>query len=177
MLMSCIFGRVGVYWIKIQAQSSFSLETYPSDKLQHQGIDSELLTSITAPGDYRLPSGFSVTAGGAGAGAEGLPPEVAHTMMMIRTTAAIAPMINIIFKFCHQYFLFSLPACCSNWAAPCCKASARLSNSDNLESLSKTFSTLTRMIPTTSSTFACVCASRLSFALGAELPWSSIVLN
>jgi len=26
-------------------------------------------------------------------------------------------------RFFHQYFLLSLPACCSNWDAPCCRAS------------------------------------------------------
>lgn len=125
--------------------------------------------------DYRPEAGVSVTAGGAGAGELPPDPDVAHTMIMISRTAPIAPIISIIFRFCHQYFRFSFPACCSNCAAPCCKASARLSSSDNFWSLSNTFSTLTRIMPTTSSTLAWVWAKRLSLTLGPELPlWSSI---
>lgn len=54
-----------------------------------------------------------------------------------------------ILQFFHQNFLFSFPACCSNCEAPCCKASARSSRSDSFWSRSKTFSTLTRIMPTT----------------------------
>lgn len=53
------------------------------------------------------------------------------------------------FKFCSQNFRFSFPACCSNWDAPCCNASARSSNSESFWSLSKTFSTFVFMISTT----------------------------
>ena len=57
-------------------------------------------------------------------------------------------------RFFHQNLRLSLPACCSNWEAPCCRASALSSSSDSFVSLSKTFSTLVLIIPTTSSTCA-----------------------
>lgn len=53
------------------------------------------------------------------------------------------------FKFCNQNLRFSLPACCSNCEAPCCKASARSSSSESLASRSNTFSTFVRMMSTT----------------------------
>ena len=37
-------------------------------------------------------------------------PLVAQMMMMRRMTATTTPMMIIIFKFCHQYFLFSFVA-------------------------------------------------------------------
>lgn len=82
------------------------------------------------------------------------------TIMMTRNRP-MQPMIIIIFILAHHCFRFNLPACCSNCEAPCCKASARWSNSVNFWSRSKTFSTLTRIMPTTSSTWACVCCNRL----------------
>ena len=45
------------------------------------------------------------------------------TMMMMKIKA-MTPITIIIFKFFHQNFRFSLPACCSNCDAPCCRASA-----------------------------------------------------
>lgn len=77
---------------------------------------------------------------------------------------------QLTFKFCHQYFRFSLVAWTSNCEAPCCNASARSSNSDSFWSLSNTFSTFVFMIPTTSSTCACVCCRRL-FGLPWLDPW------
>lgn len=53
------------------------------------------------------------------------------------------------FRFCSQNFLLSLPACCSNCEAPCCRASARSSSSDSFWSLSSTFSTFVFMMSTT----------------------------
>lgn len=82
-------------------------------------------------------------------------------MMIISRTTPMIPMMIIIFMLAHHCFRFNFPACCSNCDAPCCKASARWSNSDSFWSRSKTFSTFTRMMPTTSSTFCCVCWSRL----------------
>lgn len=81
--------------------------------------------------------------------------------MMMSKTRPISPMIIIIFILAHHCFLFNFPACCSNWDAPCCSASARWSNSDNFWSRSSTFSTFTRIMPTTSSTCCWVCLSRL----------------
>lgn len=88
------------------------------------------------------------------------------------------------FKFCNQNFRFSLPACCSNCEAPCCKASARSSSSESLASRSSTFSTFVRIMSTTwgnkwghygpdmsfsreltSSTWACVCCRRFCAAI------------
>lgn len=80
---------------------------------------------------------------------------------MMSKTRPISPMIIIIFMLAHHCFLFNFPACCSNWDAPCCSASARWSNSDNFWSRSSTFSTFTRIMPTTSSTCCWVCLSRL----------------
>ena len=88
-----------------------------------------------------------------------------NSLAMIKTkTAPIATMMSIIFIFFHQNLLLSFPACCSNWEAPCCKASARSSSSESFESRSRTFSTLVRMISTTSSTCACVCWIRFDAA-------------
>lgn len=56
---------------------------------------------------------------------------------------------QLTFKFCNQNFRFSLPACCSNCEAPCCKASARSSSSESLASRSSTFSTFVRIMSTT----------------------------
>lgn len=53
------------------------------------------------------------------------------------------------FKFCNQNFRLSLPACCSNCDAPCCRASALSSNSDSFWSRSNTFSTFVFIISTT----------------------------
>lgn len=77
-------------------------------------------------------------------------------IMMIRMMVTMIPMMIIIRRFFHQYFLFSFPALCSNWAAPCWRTSALLSSSDSLLSRSRTLSTFTFMILTTSSTFDCV---------------------
>lgn len=82
-----------------------------------------------------------------------------QSIMKSRITP-MQPIIIIIFMLAHHCFRFNLPACCSNCDAPCCNASARWSNSVNFESRSNTFSTLTRIIPTTSSTWACVCCNR-----------------
>lgn len=85
-------------------------------------------------------------------------------MMIISRTTPMMPMMIIIFMLAHHCFRLSLPACCSNWDAPCCSASARWSSSESFWSRSRTFSTLTRMMPTTSSTWAWVCLSRLAVA-------------
>lgn len=70
------------------------------------------------------------------------------------------PIMIIILQFFHQYLFFSLAAQLSNWEAPACRASALSSSSESFWSLSKTLSTFTRIISTTSSTWACVCCSR-----------------
>lgn len=95
-------------------------------------------------------------------------PVVTEMMIIISTTNATTPRMSHILQFFHQYFRFNLAACVSNWLrflcqvnkklytaylAPCWRASARSSNCDNFWSRSKTFSTLPRMIPTTSWTF------------------------
>lgn len=72
----------------------------------------------------------------------------------------ITPIMIIILMLAHQCLRFSFPACCSNWEAPCCSASARWSSSPSFWSRSSTFSTFTRIMPTTSSTLACVCCRR-----------------
>lgn len=90
--------------------------------------------------------------------------------MMMSKTRPIRPIIIIIFMLAHHCFLFNFPACCSNWEAPCWSASARWSNSDSFWSLSSTFSTFTRIIPTTSSTCCWVCLSRLFWGLLVLLP-------
>lgn len=77
------------------------------------------------------------------------------------------PIMIIILQFFHQYLFFSLAAQLSNWEAPAWRASALSSSSESFWSLSKTLSTFTRMISTTSSTWACVCCSlRLLVVLG-----------
>ena len=105
-------------------------------------------------------------------------PLVAEMMMIKRMTATTTPMIPIIFMFCHQYFLLRRVAWRKmskllgsfgpvyrqtwvwNWFAPSWRLSALWSSSESLLSLSSTFSTLTRMMSTTSPTCACACASR-----------------
>ena len=80
--------------------------------------------------------------------------------------------------FCHQYFLLRRVAWRKmskllgsfgpvhwqtwvwNWFAPSWRLSALWSSSESLLSLSSTFSTLTRMMSTTSPTCACACDSR-----------------
>lgn len=52
-------------------------------------------------------------------------------MMIISRTTPMIPMMIIIFMLAHHCFRFNFPACCSNCDAPCCKASARWSNSDS----------------------------------------------
>jgi len=87
-------------------------------------------------------------------------PLVAEMMMIKRMTATTTPMIAIIFMFCHQYFLLRRVAWVWNWFAPSWRLSALWSSSESLLSLSSTFSTLTRMMSTTSPTCACACDSR-----------------
>lgn len=82
-------------------------------------------------------------------------------MMIMSNTTPITPIMIIIFKLAHQCLRFSLPACCSNCDAPCWSASARWSSSESFWSLSSTFSTFTRIMPTTSSTCFWVSFNRL----------------
>jgi len=103
-----------------------------------------------------------------------LPPKM-ETPIMMMTIRAMIPIIIIIFKFFNQNFRFSFPACCSNCDAPCCKASALSSSSESFWSLSNTFSTFVRIIPTTSSTCAWVCWSLLWAAICCGVfgpPWT-----
>lgn len=102
---------------------------------------------------------------------------VAHQMMRMSKTVAKTPMMIIILRFFHQYLRFSLVACCSNWLAPCWRASALVSSSDSFWSRSSTFWTLTRIMPTTSLTWSCVCwRARLSELTRPDDPCSSMVI-
>uniref|UniRef100_A0A0X3PKT7 Uncharacterized protein n=1 Tax=Schistocephalus solidus TaxID=70667 RepID=A0A0X3PKT7_SCHSO len=75
------------------------------------------------------------------------------------------------FMFFHQYLFFNFPALASNCEAPAWRASARSSSLPRAASLSSTFSMLTRIMSTTSLTWACVCWKRLLVACeGAGLP-------
>uniref|UniRef100_A0A0X3Q9W7 Synaptobrevin-like protein n=1 Tax=Schistocephalus solidus TaxID=70667 RepID=A0A0X3Q9W7_SCHSO len=86
-------------------------------------------------------------------------------------TRATAPIARVIFMFFHQYLFFNFPALASNCEAPAWRASARSSSLPRAASLSSTFSMLTRIMSTTSLTWACVCWKRLLVACeGAGLP-------
>ena len=92
-----------------------------------------------------------------------LPPRATEITAIATITSPMTPMTIRLLVFFQQYFDLILVDCWANWDAPISNAFALSFSSESFWSRSRTFITLSRIIPATSSTWARVCSNCVVF--------------